>query len=231
MQLTALGIYGPYPKAGGHAASGYLLETDKAKIVFDFGSGTLTRLLGKIGDIRKLDAIVVSHSHFDHTSDLVSLNYLMELLPDKILKLYVPKNGENWYLPLLIKGKFEIVEVEENDTERVGDVTLEFKKMLHTVPTLGVRVSSGGKSLFYTADTMWFKEIEDYVRGVDFVLADAAKPVGFKGPHMSIDKAELLLKACGTRVAVTHLSPDYDPTEALSGTAIEVIEEGRTYTV
>ena len=66
MQLTALGIYGPYPKAGDHACSSYLVQTENANIVMDFGSGALTRLLNKI-DVNDLDAIVLSHSHFDHT--------------------------------------------------------------------------------------------------------------------------------------------------------------------
>ena len=230
MELTALGIYGPYPKAGGHSASSYLVSTDRANVVLDFGSGTVTRLFEKIA-FKNLDAVIISHSHFDHTSDLLPLNYLAELNPDKKIRLYVPKNGNNWYLKLLIPTSFEVIEVDHGDKADINGIEAEFFAMRHTAKTLGVKIGSGGKTLFYTGDTTWFDGIADYVKGVDFVLADAAKPIGFKGPHMGYDKAQAIYESCRTRVVVTHLSPDFDPKEALKGTPIEVAEEGKTYLI
>ena len=56
MELTVLGKYGPYPKAGDGAASGYLLTQGDTALVMDMGSGTLARLQQAI-DIRKITGI------------------------------------------------------------------------------------------------------------------------------------------------------------------------------
>ena len=147
----------------------------------------------------------------------------MELRPGK-LKVYLPKNEDNWYLKLLNKSCFEAHEVEAGDKEEINGALVEFFTAKHTVPTLGIKISEGGKSLYYTGDTVWFDELSEYVRGADTVLADAAKPLGFKGPQ-----AFLLKEASGGKVILTHLSPDFDPSPALDDKDIEVAKEGKSY--
>ena len=229
MELKTLGIYGPYPKAGGSACSSYLVRTASAKLVLDFGAGALTRLTAE-EDVGSVDAIILSHTHFDHVSDMLPLTYLMELRPGK-LKVYLPKTKDNWYLKLLNTACFEAHEVEAGDKAEINGALVEFFPARHTVPTLGVKISEGGKSLYYTGDTVWFDELSEYVRGADTVLADAAKPLGFKGPHMSYDKSFLLKEASGGKVILTHLSPDFDPSPALDDKDIEVAKEGKVYFV
>ena len=227
MELKALGIYGPYPKAGGSACSSYLVRTEKAKLVLDFGTGALTRLSAE-EDVSSVDAIILSHTHFDHVSDMLPLTYLMEQRPGK-LRVYMPETKDNWYLKILNKTCFEAYEVNAGDKTEINGAVVEFFPARHTVPTLGVRITDSGKSLYCTGDTVWFDELTEYVRGADTVLADAAKPLGFKGPHMSYDKAGLLKAASGGKVILTHLSPDFDPSSALVDPDIKVAEEGKTY--
>ncbi len=231
MELKLLGVYGPYPKAGNHASSSYLVKSDRAKIVLDFGSGALTRLLAET-PVEELDGIVISHSHFDHTSDLLPLNYLAERYPDRKIKLYVPKDGDNWYLKILNMNYFEAIEVDAGESLEIKDLKLEFYPVRHTVKTLGVSVSTargGESSLFYTSDTVWFPELTEYIRGAKLVLADAAKPEGFLGPHMGWDKAVVLSDACDGKIVATHLTPDYDPSDKLLPLGIDVAREGALY--
>ena len=42
MRLTALGVYGPFPRAGS-ACSGYVVETGETRILLDCGSGVFSR--------------------------------------------------------------------------------------------------------------------------------------------------------------------------------------------
>ena len=72
MELTVLGKYGPYPKAGGGAASGYLVKNGGDSLLLDMGSGTLSRLLSSV-DLKNLGGIFISHLHYDHTTDLLPL--------------------------------------------------------------------------------------------------------------------------------------------------------------
>ena len=76
MKLTVLGCYGPYPAAGG-ACSGYLLEHEGFAVLIDCGNGVLSRLQEFI-EPSKLKAIIISHLHSDHCSDLFILRYALQ---------------------------------------------------------------------------------------------------------------------------------------------------------
>lgn len=86
MFLTFLGINGPYPEKGG-ACSGYLLTSDSGKtnIAIDLGSGCLGRLINELGDITKLDALIVA-GEIIKTSRMFasSVSPLTKALMDKI---------------------------------------------------------------------------------------------------------------------------------------------------
>ena len=72
--------------AGGFSA---LIVFDQQKILFDAG-GDAAILIGNVRalelDFEKLDAVVISHNHWDHVYGLPALFYLAETLP----KVYVP---------------------------------------------------------------------------------------------------------------------------------------------
>ncbi len=65
------GFNGAYPVAYG-ACSGYLVMEGDKRIMLDFGSGVLPRLTAFM-DPGSLTAIVMTHWHFDHGSDLSAL--------------------------------------------------------------------------------------------------------------------------------------------------------------
>ena len=105
MKFTVLGKYGPYPPESG-ATSGYLLECAGLKILLDCGSGTAARLQ-RLTDLEDLDAVVLSHLHQDHMSDLGVLNYAMQMLTKKGLRrgklpVYLP--GEPADVRTMIQG-------------------------------------------------------------------------------------------------------------------------------
>src|SRR5262249_56984959 len=68
MRLVALGCSGGYPGPG-RACSGYLLETASERFWIDCGSGTLAELQRHCA-LPDLTAIVVTHLHADHWTDL-----------------------------------------------------------------------------------------------------------------------------------------------------------------
>ena len=115
MKLTVLGKYGPYPKAGTGAASGYLVTQGETALVMDMGSGTLSRLCNCI-DVRKITAIFISHLHYDHTSDLLAFRYLLEDLNHKVT-IYTAASDSEWYKilfsPHFIAGGVHCKEINE----------------------------------------------------------------------------------------------------------------------
>lgn len=95
MEITVLGNQGPCMGPGG-ACSGYLVETKNIRILIDCGSGVLSNLQ-KVCDVGTLDAIILSHLHYDHMGDILVLKYLIEvsrtrngIVPIKRIPIYCP---------------------------------------------------------------------------------------------------------------------------------------------
>ena len=123
MKLTVLGKYGPYPAVGG-ATSGYLLETGKASLVLDMGSGVFSRLEGKIAP-EKVDCIIISHFHADHCADLPILGYYLQRLDkagkiDGKIKVFCPKSDREICLSISRSKYFDVTFVEEKEYDFRG---------------------------------------------------------------------------------------------------------------
>ena len=70
--LTVLGCDGSWPGPGG-AASGYLVRVGGTCLVLDAGPGTFA-VLQTLVDPSEIDAVVISHHHPDHWTDLFAMD-------------------------------------------------------------------------------------------------------------------------------------------------------------
>ena len=78
--------------------------------------------------------------------------------------------------------------------------------------------------------TKFTERLFDAAKGSDLLLADCAKPIGFKGPHMTAEDGIRIYKETGIPMIATHLSPNSDPTALFADYPnIRVAEEGETY--
>ena len=68
MKLTVLGSTAGAPSRT-NPASGYLVEHGETSIWMDAGTGTFMELARHV-DPGTLDAVLLSHTHVDHVSDL-----------------------------------------------------------------------------------------------------------------------------------------------------------------
>lgn len=87
MKIVTLGRYGRYAPPN-CATSGYIVENKSASVIIDFGSGCMGESL-KYTDFRSVSAIILSHLHYDHMSDLYTLSYFLASKNIR-LKLYCP---------------------------------------------------------------------------------------------------------------------------------------------
>ena len=227
MELTVLGKYGPYGKAGTGAASGYLVKNQEDYLVMDMGSGTLSRLMAAV-DIKKINHIFISHLHFDHTSDLLPFRYLLEEI-NHTVNIYTHKENTEWYKILFEHPNFNVINIDENSNIKIGSMTIEFLQMRHTVTDYAV-IIKGDKTLCYTGDTLYNENIQRCFEKSDWVLADCSKPKEFRGPHMTVSDAVNLSKKYPAKIIATHLSADFDPAEEIKAFPnITVAEELKTY--
>ena len=146
MFLPVLGCNGPYPAPGG-ACSGYLLESDsgKTRVVLDLGSGTLSRLCALCDPASEIDAVILSHLHFDHMSDVTVLGYLLDFSPRETMKLVCPDTPAD--VRKLIKGKFDVYPPKDFT---LGEFDIQLMRVKHPVETYAVKVICDDSIFVYT---------------------------------------------------------------------------------
>jgi ribonuclease BN (tRNA processing enzyme) len=134
--------------------------------VLAIDAGALTSSLSQAAQ-RNLKAVLLSHQHYDHVRDVLSLgiNFSLyggtidiyatgvtyqvlqsHLLNDIVYPNYMTKPPE--------KPSLRFREIEAGKEETIAGYTVLPLTVNHTVPTVGYQVTSAdGKKVFYTADT------------------------------------------------------------------------------
>lgn len=222
MRLTVLGSAGGCPGRG-VGSSGYLVEQGETSVWLDAGTGTFVAL-GTHCDPGALSAVVLSHIHVDHCTDIFGLYGYLAYGPSGVVPVpvYVPA-GMAEHLAAFAGASSEHVfhhvldlrEVGHGDAVRVGPIDLRFAETSHPVPTIGTRLEAGGTALAYSADTGpggGFPELAD---GADMVLCEATlageRTDQTYPHHLTGGEAGVLGRRAGTdRLVVTHIPPQAD---------------------
>jgi ribonuclease BN (tRNA processing enzyme) len=240
LTLTVLGCSGSYPGPG-QACSGYLVRYRGTTVWMDAGTGTLANLQYHVG-LDEVDAIVLSHEHPDHWSDVegfyVACRYVVER---KDVPVFAPTALKH----LLRTGAttepvLRWRDIGDGDAVHVGGMLWSFFRTDHPPETLAVRVDAGGRSLGYSADSGPAWSLEALGPSLHLALCEATFLSDREGssPHMSARQAGVTARAAGAeRLLLTHLWPTTDPAAAYSesalafGAAVEVAAQNQTYVV
>lgn len=236
MELTILGNNGPFPAAGG-ACSGYLLRSGAANILIDCGNGTLANLQKFIG-IDKLDAIILTHLHADHISDMHVLKYAVEIKRkreqfDRLLNVYAPPQPEEEYRRLNTGDAFVLEPITADTALHIGGLKLGFMRMKHPYVDFAVAVESGGKKFVYSGDTSWNEDIITFAKGADLLMLDAGlreRDYAEGAAHLTAAQCGLIASEAGVkRLLLTHFWPEYDTGELISeaGAKFRSVEAAR----
>ncbi|MDI6895200.1 MAG: MBL fold metallo-hydrolase [Bacillota bacterium] len=246
MQLTVLGVCGGYPAAG-RACSGYLVQAGPASILVDCGSGVMSNL-GRHADFRGLDAVVLSHLHGDHMSDLLVLRYavqraLAEGTRARPLAVYAPPLPEEEFERLRYKQVLELRPIDPDEKLELGGMVFRFLAVPHPVLTYAMAIEHGGRKLVYTGDTGWHDPLVGFAAEADLLLCEATLlEDGSRSPgHLTGREAGGLgRRARARRLLLTHLWPTADWARVLeeaqaalgeAGLPVELAGEGSRYQV
>ena len=206
--LTVLGKLGAYPIKGG-ATSGYLISFNGNNVLADIGSGVFSRLNAIINP-SELKAVILSHLHFDHISDLGVLNYYLQLNGNKKLKVYCP--FKNAAINFSIYSNLEFLAIEENLSLDIDGLKISFFEMEHPIISYGFKAEFENRVLSYTGDTNYCENAEKLAENCNLYLCDGAflqKDYSIKKPHMSVEMCCKIGEKYHTRVLITHLGPLY----------------------
>lgn len=212
MRLTALGIYAPYPPAGG-ATSGYLLSGGGTNMLLDCGSGIVSRLQSFVS-LDDIDAVILSHLHGDHIADIGVLRYMpgyrrrFEGGQKEKLIVYAPDTPKEEYGLLRSIRFFDVRPVKHGMTATTGCMHMRFFSMEHPYPCFGVRIECEGKVFAFSGDTVMNANIAPMIKDADLLLCDSSflsVDRTAESTHLSAAEAAALSRAGGVkRLILTH---------------------------
>jgi ribonuclease BN (tRNA processing enzyme) len=219
MELIVLGSHATWPRAHG-AASGYLVRDDGFTLWVDAGTGTLAKLQ-EHAEPFAVDAILVSHRHFDHFLDLYPYSFARRSNPEPLPKvpLFAPPGMFEHAMRIEdgLADTFDPRAVEPGLTFEAGPFRITTAAMKHPVPTMGMRIEAAGTVVAYSADTGPSEGLVELAAGAHLLLCEATWVRGGAGPpdlHLGADEAADHAKRAGAgRLVLTHIGPRNDRAE------------------
>lgn len=217
MRLTVIGCYGPYPAAG-QCCSGYLVEDQGTAILLDCGNGVLGRLRYYV-EPWDLDAVILSHLHSDHISDLMVMRYailLRKLQSGKgLLHVYAPQDPAEEFQRLNYKDLVVACPVSVDSRLSVGSLKVTFSPAVHAFTSHVITVECGNKKLVYSGDTEYFPRLAELAAGADLFLCEAnylREDIKNGSPnHLAAYQAGKTARDAGVkRLVLTHHHPERD---------------------
>jgi len=196
------------------ASGGVWLTLAGTNILIDPGPGTLVKCWRSKPkhDPSKLDAIVLSHKHLDHSGDI---NVMIEAMTNGGFRkrglVFAPKDAleEDPVILHYLRDYPERIELlGEGGRYEIGPVSLEVpKRHIHSVETYGLNFYTKERSVSFVTDTYFFPEIPKIYRGEILVI----NVLRLKGDdrtdiqHLNMEDAKLIIAQAKPKLAIlTH---------------------------
>ncbi len=225
MRITILGAGTGIP-AEGHSPAGVYVRTGREHLVFDAGAGTLQRLRRLGVTFLDVDRLFLTHFHPDHCLDLVSFLFAMRIpMPPrrKPFTVYGPRGLRKFHQGLqrvfpswLTPRGYRVTLRELGETQvRIPQATVTTRRMRHSAPALGYRVTFGGKTVAYSGDTDTGEGILTLGQGADLLILECAMPDRRKvAGHLTPSECGRIAAVTRCRhLLLTHFYPVFRPGE------------------
>ncbi|MBE0431478.1 MAG: MBL fold metallo-hydrolase [Dehalococcoidia bacterium] len=192
------------------ASGGAWLKLGNTQILLDPGPGSLVHAVRRKLEPAKLEAIVLSHRHLDHSGDL---NVMIEAMTEAGTKnrglVFVPADAltqDPVVFSYLRSYPRDIQILAEGGSYAVNDVVLETPvKHEHPVETYGFIFRTPRHTFSWITDTQYFEGLAGCYKGdlliVNVVRIKAGAPIG----HLSLPEAGQIIEEMKPKTAVlTH---------------------------
>ena len=216
LSVTVLGSSGVYATKE-RACAGYLVELGETTIWLDAGAGTWRNLLQHV-DYTKIDGILISHRHPDHTTDVFQAYHARfwgQSEPLEPIPLWAPSETIDGLTAFYEDSKesFDMHVVTAGNAIEIGDARVSFYEMAHPPETLGMRIERNGAVFSYSADTGPDADFQGLAGSADLFLCEATLQNSdhpWEG-HLQASQAGKISASVGVRrLVLTHLPPNRD---------------------
>lgn len=222
MKLTVLGS-GSCLSGSERATTGYLVESNSGKIVFDLGFGCLKNLQ-KAANSLEISAFCFSHfSHPDHVADLIGflmqkkVSVLKKTSVPSQLNLFGPAGFADFFDKLLKAFPFftplpfpiKVTEVGY-DKLNIFDFVVRTKPVKHMDGSaIGFRIENCGKTLMFSGDSEYCDTLVELGKEADLMILECSttrqKTDGQLCPE---ECAKIAKQANAKTLMLSHLYPD-----------------------
>jgi len=190
----------------------------KHYILLDCGFTTPHRYFADCSDPNQLDALWISHFHGDHFLGIpLLLLRFWEMGRSKPLLLVGPPGLSEKVAQVVdlafpsVLGKLQYAlqyrEIEDGGSLQAAGFLWQVAAMDHSQPCLALRVSVGGKSVFYSGDGRSTRATMDLARDCTLVIHEAYRVSGQTPGHGSVAGCLALARQEGwAKLALVHVA-------------------------
>ena len=224
-----------------HWSTCFAVQHDDARLLIDCPH-PIRRVLRESAnlDVGDFDAVLVTHLHADHASGLEGFGYFTHFALRRRAVLYA--HGDvlaRLWDGHLAAGMERLIDAHAHQprdlhlhdyfdvrplqpTTTIGPFTIEHRLTIHHVPTTALRITAGGATLGYSADTAYDPTLIDWLSSADVIVHETNY-----GAHTPYAKLAALPAALRAKMRLVHYPDEFD----VEGSVIECLREGRRYDV
>jgi ribonuclease BN (tRNA processing enzyme) len=194
------------------ASGGIWISYKGTNILIDPGPGSIVRCAASRPklDPAKLDGIILTHRHLDHSGDI---NVMIEAMTEGGFKkrglVFCPQDAINED-PVILKHTINFPEkietLKANRNYRVGEFEFTTSmKHIHPVETYGIRFNMNKISVSLLTDTKYFKELADFYKTDILIICVVFFEPRAGIDHLSLSDAESIIDEARPKKAIlTH---------------------------
>jgi ribonuclease BN (tRNA processing enzyme) len=167
-------------------------------------------------DLEQLDAVVLSHYHWDHIADIGCLQYASRVLMDlgkreKPIHIYGHREDANFellsYLSYSVAHGYDAAGVV-----KIGDLNFSFSRNVHPDPCFSMRIEKNNKTLVYIADTEWTDDLVTIAKNADLLFCESSlydEYIGRIPGHLTSGEAGVVAAEAGVQHLVLNHLPHF----------------------